>query len=356
MFGKNATPHLLNIKMHTQEEKVKVYEMKDAGATWKLIGLALNKNPVTVRSWYQRNKINRQLPPKVKVSKKKTDGRVGLLIKKIVIETPKLPLRDYPAALSSQLNDQTPCPSVSTIHTFLFINGLKIVKLLKNPLISVNNIEKRMIFAKEGLRNLDILKHQTIWSDETTVRKCPKDKQILYRCHSSVKKENLPVAQQIQAGGFSVMFWGCFSLYGTGPLVALEGNQNQHTYKELLEEHLIPEINAARAAFGVNMTFMQDNAPCHKTKKIMEFLGAKGVPTLSWPPSSPDLNPIENLWAIIKARRQKKFGFPKTKNDLIEQIFAVWGDVDQELCLKLALSIENRLRECLRLKGNATKY
>jgi hypothetical protein len=51
-----------------------------------------------------------------------------------------------------------------------------------------------------------------------------------------------------------------------------------------------------------------------------------------------------------KARRQKKFGFPKTKNDLIEQIFAVW---DQELCLKLALSIENRLRECLRFKGNA---
>ena len=33
-------PHLLN--MNTQEEKVKVYEMKDAGATWKLIGLALN--------------------------------------------------------------------------------------------------------------------------------------------------------------------------------------------------------------------------------------------------------------------------------------------------------------------------
>ena len=68
VFGKNATPHLLNIKMYTQEEKVKVYEMKDAGATWKLIGLALNKNPVTVRSWYQRNKINRQLPPKVQVS------------------------------------------------------------------------------------------------------------------------------------------------------------------------------------------------------------------------------------------------------------------------------------------------
>jgi len=187
-----------------------------------------------------------------------TDGRVGLLIKNITQSNPKLPLRDYPSALSSQLNDKTPCPSVSTIHKFLSLNGLRVVKLLKKPLISNKNIGKRLEFAKEGLQNVNVLKHETIWSDETTVRKCPKDKQILYRCHSSIKKENLPVAQQIQAGRFSVMFWGCFSLYGTGPRVALEGSQNQHTYKDLLEEYLLPEINAARAVFNVNLTFMQD--------------------------------------------------------------------------------------------------
>ena len=65
--------------------------MKDAGATWKLIGLALNKNPVTVRSWYQRNKINRQLPPKEKMANKVTDGRVGLLIKSIARKDLPLP-------------------------------------------------------------------------------------------------------------------------------------------------------------------------------------------------------------------------------------------------------------------------
>ena len=233
---------------------------------------------------------------------------------------------------------------------------MKVVKLLKKPLISERNIEKRKEFALLGLQNLTVLKQETIWSDETTVRKCPKDKQILYRCHLGEKMENLPVAQQIQAGGFSVMFWGCFSLYGTGPLVALEGTQNQHTYKDLLEEYLVPEVEAARGAFGVNLTFMQDNATCHKTDKIMSFLRSKGIPTLDWPPFSPDLNPIENLWAIIKARRQKKYGFPKSKKDLIDQIFDIWEQIDSDLCVKLALSIEKRLKECLRLNGKATKY
>lgn len=104
------------------------------------------------------------------------------------------------------------------------------------------------------------------------------------------------------------------------------------------------------------MTFMQDNAPCHKTTKVMEFLRSKGIPTLNWPPSSPDLNPIENLRAIIKKRRQKKYGFPKTKTALIDQIFDIWGNIDAELCKTLAESVENRLKECLRLNGKSTNY
>ena len=67
--------------------------------------------------------------------------------------------------------------------------------------------------------------------------------------------------------------------------------------------------------------------PYHKTKKtekFMPFLRSTGIPVMNWHPSSPELNPIENLWAIIKARRQKKYCFPMKKNDLIEQIFIVW--------------------------------
>ena len=151
------------------------------------------------------------------------------------------------------------------------------------------------------------------------------------------------------------MFWRFFSAFGLGPLVALEGNQNQHTYLDTLRDYLVPEIEAVRE-LGVDMVFMQDNAPCHKTNLVMNFLATNRIQTLNWPPQSPDLNPIENLWAIVKARRFKKFGIPRTRIELIEQIFEMWNAIDQELLDTLVDSIENRLKEVVRLRGRTTKY
>ena len=86
-FNINVAPPLSRRKMITEAEKQIIYKMKDENATWKLIGIAINKKGHSVRRWYQRNRINRDLPPKVKVSKRLTDGRVGLAIKKIAKKT-----------------------------------------------------------------------------------------------------------------------------------------------------------------------------------------------------------------------------------------------------------------------------
>ena len=101
---------------------------------------------------------------------------------------------------------------------------------------------------------------------------------------------------------------------------------------------------------------MQDNAPYHKAKLVNDFLNQNSIKTLDWPPQSPDMNPIENLWAIIKKRRQKKFGFCRSKNYLIEQVFQIWGEINDELLDSLTDSIENRLKEVIRLDGRPTKY
>ncbi|KAL0180242.1 hypothetical protein M9458_025684, partial [Cirrhinus mrigala] len=44
------------------------------------------------------------------------------------------------------------------------------------------------------------------------------------------------------------------------------------------------------ASFKKTLIFMQDNAPSHASNK-----GLKDEKLMTWPPSSPDLNPIENF-------------------------------------------------------------
>ena len=46
--------------------------------------------------------------------------------------------------------------------------------------------------------------------------------------------------------------------------------------------------------------FMHDLAPDHNSKSTRIFLDCKGIPILEWPGNLPDMNPIENVWNIMK--------------------------------------------------------
>lgn len=219
-------------------------------------------------------------------------------------------------------------------------------------MINQINLQKRIDFAKKySEKHPDFWKY-VIWSDETTVRSHPKSKEIFYKVNSSVCREDLPVNPQVQQGGISVMFWGCFSRVGLGPLVALEGNLNSVKYLDLLENVLLPELNAV----DTPMVFMQDNAPSHSAGIVSQFFDQHDIERLVWPPQSPDINPIENLWAIIKAKMQKKFPIPKTRDELIEQVFAIWSDIDMQLLEKLSDSIFKRMEEVLKRKGQPINF
>lgn len=348
-----SSPPLMTL---STESKDKIFALKDANCTWEQIAIAVGSTKEAVRQYHYRNRHLRHLPPRPKVSKAKTSGRVGLKIKRIIAENPTISVRNIPSKLIEAGIPETSVPSRSTVGRFLKKNRLIKLNLLKKPLISAVNKLKRVEFARQFQERSGYLKYYTIWSDETTVKKCPSNLEIQYRVHASVSREDLPRVARVQAGGFSVMFWGCFSYFGLGPLVALEGMQNQHTYIDLLKDYLIDELQAAREQYGVNLVFMQDNAPCHKSRLVTRFLAEQRVRTLDWPPQSPDLNPIENLWSVIKRRRQAKYGLPTSREELIQQVFDIWENIDDTVLNNLLKSIDKRLSEVIRLGGAPTKY
>lgn len=152
----------------------------------------------------------------------------------------------------------------------------------------------------------------------------------------------------------SVMVWSSMSVYGPGRLYIVEKTMRQDQYLNVLQRRMVPQ---AKDWFPDDeFVFMHDGAPCHQAKTIKSFLNTKEISVLPWPGNSPDMNPIENLWAIVKNRMKKEKITTKTR--LIETLIQIWHH-DQEIkdsCKKLVESMPNRLALLIKNKGLHTKY
>jgi transposase len=101
---------------------------------------------------------------------------------------------------------------------------------------------------------------------------------------------------------------------------------------------------------------MQDNAPCHTSKVVTEFIEQTDFEFIKWPPYSPDLNPIENVWAWIKMKLYSEFPPAECEQDLIDYVFKCWADLDEEMCQRYCQNYNKRLLAVLNARGSNTKY
>ena len=100
---------------------------------------------------------------------------------------------------------------------------------------------------------------------------------------------------------------------------------------------------------------MQDDAPCHRAKIVSQFLKSKKIQILDWPGSIPDLNPIENLWTVLKDKISER---QPTNAKMLEQALKeVWvQEMTTEYCRSLVESMPKRLEAVIKAKGCPTKY
>ena len=135
----------------------------------------------------------------------------------------------------------------------------------------------------------------------------------------------------------SQMIWGAMSQHGIGGLFFLPSGTTMNGEKcgQLLSDKLQLHMQVHRCNI-----FMQDGAPCHRSKLVTNFL--KKVKVLDWPGNSPDLNPIENLWMVMKDKVTEKQ--LSSLPDLCWAIKEVWvKEISKEYCANLVNSMPQRL-------------
>ncbi|XP_061520202.1 phosphatidylglycerophosphatase and protein-tyrosine phosphatase 1 isoform X2 [Phycodurus eques] len=98
----------------------------------------------------------------------------------------------------------------------------------------------------------------------------------------------------------------------------------------------------------------QDLAPAHTPRRTKTWFDAHAITVLDWPANSPDLNPIENRWGIIK--RKMRGTRPKNKEELTASIMEIWASITPSQCHRLIASMPRHIGAVIKAKGFPTKY
>lgn len=215
------------------------------------------------------------------------------------------------------------------------------------PLLSKKIKKQRLLFCKENRKyNGEDWKY-VMFSDESKFERYSLRRKYVRRLSGMPLKYKY-VCTTVKQRGFSIMVWGVIKGDGTRKLIKCPNTLNSKEYQSILDSGLI-------AVYDYDSIFMQDGAPCHRSKSTMAYLKNKDVEILeNWPPYSPDLNIFENLWSIVK--NQVSLKSPINKEQLWNEIQTAWEAIDRKVIDALYMSIPRRIEAIIKCRGGHSKY
>jgi transposase len=242
-----------------------------------------------------------------------------------------------------------------TVRRVLREQGMWAYEKKAKPFLSQAQIKNRLQFAKAHKHWTKADWRRVVWTDETKINRFNSDGRTWAWIRESEELQPRQVKQTVKHGGGSIMIWGCIMAQGTGYLCQIEGTMNKDVYQSILTTHLENSLSW----YKINkkkIIFQQDNDPKHTAKSVQQWLEDQPFSVLSWPAQSPDLNPIEHMWALLKRRLGEFETAPSGLVELWERVQDVWNKISPKDCLNVIDSMPDRIEAVLKARGRWTAY
>jgi hypothetical protein len=236
----------------------------------------------------------------------------------------------------------------SSISKMIHKLYIKSQKTIQRPSMTEQHIEKRLHFAEK--MPLDI-RYTLPWffTDECLILLNPCLKTVY---HIPGVRTDDNIFRDLKKHPVQIMVWGGIAHNYKSPLVRVNGTINAEQYIQILAENNI--IETLDGIYGhKSWVFQDDGAPPHRAKTTKAWLSDRCLNVsrgyLIWPPNSPDLNPQEQMWAIL--RRGLNLEVCNNAEELFAQALSVWDAIPMDVINRTVDSFSVRLLSVCALDG-----